>query len=844
MKKKIFKNIYFASLLVLVIILLANQVVAPYNCNPGCLGEATCCDSSCVDTDTDRLHCGDCFTECNAGYICEEGECEEDPPDTYCGDDKIQKPNTDGIYEQCDGSNLANKGCADLSVDEVDGNHYFDGILKCYPKTHLNRCTFNTSMCNACGNNHVDAGEECDGEDLNSISCKDLSISYNEGNYFEGKYFDGTLSCYANNKCIFDISECVTCGNNYINAGEECDAGIIGNSTCYNISSPNACQNKTCGDGICNSDNNEDNITCFHDCFKDGWTTENTTGWSYNGVLHANQSGLKLISTYTIDLKANTSYTLSYNLLKNPSCIIRFNFSDGYCTSADGFINKKCFTHSTTMTLGTDGHPRTNEIKILSNPNAINGEYFKDVTLSINTITDCTNVSIANLSLVESTSPNAIYYDSEIPPETLSTGCCPNNYCWDGEVCQDSSQWMLNASLPGVWNLMNISEWVDNHVDTSSQFKGVSYRCVIVNNDTNEAQWVASKIKYDWNYEASGYCANENDCFVNENYNQGVSNYSRGCIHHGDVVSDDPYTFGEGNHYCYRGNWTTKSYIVALFLQNISTDKDYSLHCYDDPFITYNLPVDSISASNILSSCVLIQKGASDRIITGSDRIITGIVFKDSSTVTAFLDQLVYDYNGLYPTSPIDYPKYTCLSDPADTCISKPSDNNPRAGGLYVYYNTSYDYMLISDKEIGDLTVHTVWDKISGWFRSIFSNSDVISIPYTSINYTTSYDRIYVLRNTTLNVTALEEAKYDEDEDTIATLFYVKYVGSNPDNNPLYNDTIYKTIEDMRLQNGQVDFVIGVSVSNNSNPLEQELIIKSKGRTGLWQYFTSVLRTR
>ena len=144
--------------------------------------------------------------------------------------------------------------------------------------------------------------------------------------------------------------------------------------------------------------------------------------------------------------------------------------------------------------------------------------------------------------------------------------------------------------LPGKWNSLNISNWTDKHVNLSNISDTVSYRCIIVNNNTNDAQWVPSKIKYDWNFEKSGYCARETDCFVNETFSwtapgYATQGYSKGCIHHGDVVSDAPYTPQQGNHYCHQGNWTTKSYIVATFLQNISVNEIGRASCRERVYV-------------------------------------------------------------------------------------------------------------------------------------------------------------------------------------------------------------------------------------------------------------------
>ncbi len=610
----------------------------------------------------------------------------------------------------------------------------------------------------------------------------------------------------------------------------------------------------TCGDDICMDALDENAQTCFRDCFKDGWNTTNNRGWSLlpGNVLHANRGGISVVSTYAVDIKADVNYILSYNLFKDTSCIMLFDYNDGNCTSYDGLTQKKCFNKQVELSAGAvgTGYGET-IISVPKNNNATNEKYFKDVKLRLSTGTGCIGVSIANLSLKESThdNPDNIKYNyslltTAMPPGNMSsTGCCPNNYCWDGKVCQDSWQWMANATLPGIWNSLNISNWTDRHLNSANISEAVSYRC-IVDNDNGVANWIPSKIKYDWDYKTSGFCARETDCFVSESFSMPLP-YSKGCIHHGDVVSDAPYTFGQGNHYCYRGNWTTKSYIVATFLQNISETMPYSLQCYNDTHITYNLDDRTTAHINpILSSCVVIQKESASK-----ENVITGIVFRDTSKVEAFLTYLTEEYEHMYAVNIDEDLKIACLSGGEKVtdsnfskCIEKSGTSD--IGGLFVYYETNYNYIILSDSAIDGLTRQTVWNAISGFFKGLFT-SPTITTPFTAINYTTNYDKIYVLRNNTVNVTALEEAKYDEAEKGITTIMYVRYSGTLNTTNPIYEEVIYKTVNNTMVAQGKTKIKVNVSVSNTTNPIiEQELIIKSQEPSGLWKYFTSVLRTR
>ncbi len=94
--------------------------------------------------------------------------------------------------EDCDGDDLDGKKCT--SFDSYSG-----GALKC-----SSECKFDKSGCMGkprCGDGKIDAGEECDGADLNGKTCQSLG------------YSGGSLGC--SQSCAFITSLCIFDESNY-----------------------------------------------------------------------------------------------------------------------------------------------------------------------------------------------------------------------------------------------------------------------------------------------------------------------------------------------------------------------------------------------------------------------------------------------------------------------------------------------------------------------------------------------------------------------------------------------------------------------------------------------------
>ncbi|MFC1648786.1 hypothetical protein ACFL1B_04985, partial [Nanoarchaeota archaeon] len=214
-----------------------------------------CIDGMACEGDAD-CQSFNCLNNVCAAPTCWDGKHNGDESDVDCGGSCYACINQgqcgDGIIdagEDCDGTNLQGFGCADWG---------YSGTLSC--DTY---CDFDISGCGgggpgggSCPDGVRDAGEECDGSDFGGFVCADWGFT------------SGSLSC--SNSCDFDTSMCGyantggDCGNGVMETGEECDGSDFGGFSCadWGFSSGSlscnncqvdnsACTNGGTGQGFC-----------------------------------------------------------------------------------------------------------------------------------------------------------------------------------------------------------------------------------------------------------------------------------------------------------------------------------------------------------------------------------------------------------------------------------------------------------------------------------------------------------------------------------------------------------------------------------------------------------------
>jgi hypothetical protein len=188
-----------------------------------CLENQTLCPNGmlnpgeeCDGTDYNDKQCSD-FYNCRSGNLDCEDDCSIDPSgctECYLCGDGF----IDKQYEECEGTNLNDMSCSDFNCT--------GGSLGC------TECQFDLSGCTGCPTDDSSCGdgmvlwpfEECDGTELLGMTCEDFGCS------------GGNLGCTG--ECELDKSSCTgcgECGDGYIDPerGERCEGtNVIGNATC------------------------------------------------------------------------------------------------------------------------------------------------------------------------------------------------------------------------------------------------------------------------------------------------------------------------------------------------------------------------------------------------------------------------------------------------------------------------------------------------------------------------------------------------------------------------------------------------------------------------------------
>jgi len=187
------------------------------NCPADCGACPSCGDGNCNGSET----CSSCQTDCGACPICGNGTCEAaqgenhltcqaDCP-TYCGDNIITNPNSEGQTEQCDGTDFGGQTCQTMG--------YTGGNPTC-----TSNCTIDPSTC---------TGAAC------SWASGDCGTGANLGKRLQTcgpTGCTGTICTAGQTQYVADPTCSTSCNNNnFIDPGEQCDGTALGGKTCVDF---------------------------------------------------------------------------------------------------------------------------------------------------------------------------------------------------------------------------------------------------------------------------------------------------------------------------------------------------------------------------------------------------------------------------------------------------------------------------------------------------------------------------------------------------------------------------------------------------------------------------------
>ncbi|MEK6969886.1 MAG: hypothetical protein AABW48_05655 [Nanoarchaeota archaeon] len=144
--------------------------------------------------------------------------------------------------------------------------------------------------------------------------------------------------------------------------------------------------------------------------------------------------------------------------------------------------------------------------------------------------------------------------------------CCPQDFCWNGYACVKP---MTESTF--------MTEFINEERN---------YRCIA-------GKWVEGDVKRDWNDLTWGFCKKKDQCLVlptGKEENTAKSFYegkSPLCIDTSQYILD---------HYCDKGNWTSRTKFIASKLIEVAEDEDYVLYCapYPDALLEFKNEEDYI----------------------------------------------------------------------------------------------------------------------------------------------------------------------------------------------------------------------------------------------------------
>ena len=488
-----------------------------------------------------------------------------------------------------------------------------------------------------------------------------------------------------------------------------------------------------------------------------------------------------------------------------------------------------------------------------------------------------------------------------------SQGCCPSDYCWNGNACVRATFYEYNSSRLPFDNINIINNQVPEHINFRDLSKTKGYRCVISNN-SGIAVWENATVKYDWNLEKTGYCKQESYCFVSEDFeftssdktNLGIPINNDGCC---DMNSSGPDS-GEnvtpilnvgnsellgdcifngfnyfnvsdsacllkncvpskisldkssnivefGYYYCNNGSWSSRVSMVAKKLYNYFNDEteDFSFACDDELII--NFAEDSLLAK-VSNFCVY-----NDSDIVAVSYILEDISPEDFANI--YLLQSIYkDEFFINPSQTLSDVNISCNHIPFSNfdpnlihCEFTNSVLNDSNKIEQFYYDTKLNALIVTSKGKSAFSPpSSSWSNFINGLRNLIYGifHPGYNFDFFSLQGNTVYDKLYMSRNSDLQILAAQEHKYDELFEKVSNKTFINYSDEFNFENVLNTTYALALFEQgIIIDKYFADEFIFSRCSDNGYLLIKEpsleLRIKNKNRDDmLWTYLTKTLR--
>lgn len=554
-----------------------------------------------------------------------------------------------------------------------------------------------------------------------------------------------------------------SCGDGSCNGGETqatcCDDCACSSGQSCNYQTHACVTNPPqpyCGDNVCSSGES------FNDCWFDCPPQVNPDydNDSYTKYGDVQQGGIQQESISNADCNDNDATI-------NPGATESCNGKDDDC---DGQVDNGCeqksllFFNQRFRGCGL-GNP---QITHINNRFLLNSPYSSTITNE----TECSSLGSWYCDIDGNWKNNSItdpFTNQKVKvagksstPDGTQSGCCPSGWCFKGTGQGCFPNQAGNYYAGGDYRAAPFT------------YNSNPYRCA-------NGNWVPYIVKWDWDFRYNGTCDSVDDCFVST----GPAS--------GRCIGDETF---EGDHYCIKGNWTTRTKYLALQLLQYASDQgitDYALFCDDfesalNEYLyvspktdTVPPPTGGVPAGNTVIDYLAIDcpggtQCANNFCVLRYDTISDGNSFDDNVIAAISLNQ---EINGT------QYSFLETLNQSRTFCdnVASTATTFQACGSNKVWYNPDAKSVAISDENIN---LQPLSQTFFGAIRLLLRNmiNQVLGNPpppgagdFSYIERISDFNRIYLANHAGIKTSAVLERKYDPTVGDFSEFLIINYTG-------------------------------------------------------------------